>query len=221
MADDRQPGVAKLTESNWLVWKMQLMNYLMARELWDLCDGSEAVPVQGPNALGASVDVHEVRLNCDVSSGHPGVSAYRAGHSGNSDDGCCEFHCRGCGESGDFHRDCQRKVQGTGGGSRGRWRRLRWYKGRTASNFAKHAIRDKAHQVRGTRDLSILGQTIVQLIEHLAAQSASMVVMNRLRLCSCEALFNHEARLVSSGEAMEDCTKVELHISSSTVMMQR
>ncbi len=53
MADDRQPGFDKLSESNWPVWKMQIMNYLMSRELWDLCDGTETAPVQGQNETAA------------------------------------------------------------------------------------------------------------------------------------------------------------------------
>ncbi len=41
------------------------MNYLMARDLWDLCDGSEAAPVQGQNetdgAFAIRDKVHKVR----------------------------------------------------------------------------------------------------------------------------------------------------------------
>ncbi len=89
---------------------------------------------------------HEVRLDHDVSSGHPGASAFRAGHSGNSDGGCCEFHCRGCSESGDFRRDCQQRVQGMGRGSRGGWRRSQWNRGRTASNFAEHTGGNESYE---------------------------------------------------------------------------
>ncbi len=59
MADDRQPGFDKLNESNWPVWKLQIMNYLMARELWDLCDGTEVALVQGQNETQAAFATRE------------------------------------------------------------------------------------------------------------------------------------------------------------------
>ncbi len=49
MADDRLPSIDKLNGSNWPIWKMQITNYLVARDLWDLCDGTEAVPTQDNN----------------------------------------------------------------------------------------------------------------------------------------------------------------------------
>ncbi len=50
MAEDRLPSIDKLNGSNWPIWKMQISNYLLARDLWDLIDGTEVAPVQDANA---------------------------------------------------------------------------------------------------------------------------------------------------------------------------
>ena len=44
LSDDKLPSAEKLTDQNWLIWKMQMQAYLKARSLWGLIDGSESRP---------------------------------------------------------------------------------------------------------------------------------------------------------------------------------
>ncbi len=43
MSEDRLVSIDKLHASNWMIWKMQLMNFLKARKLWKLCLGTETL----------------------------------------------------------------------------------------------------------------------------------------------------------------------------------
>lgn len=42
--DDRLPAMDKLNESNWPVWKLQIIAFLEARDLWNMCTGVECEP---------------------------------------------------------------------------------------------------------------------------------------------------------------------------------
>ncbi len=56
MGDDRLPNIDKLDGANWPIWKMQMTNYFRARDLWDMCAGTESVPVRAEGETQAAVD---------------------------------------------------------------------------------------------------------------------------------------------------------------------
>ncbi len=71
MADNRLPNIDKLQGSNWPIWKMQITNYLVARYLWDLCDGTEVAPMlgaqEGAPAFLTRVKEHKKQVACMMS----------------------------------------------------------------------------------------------------------------------------------------------------------
>jgi len=66
-AEDRLPGVDKLNDTNWPIWKLQIKTYFEARELWRLCTGEEtepAAPAEGGdvNAYAQQLAKYQVRV---------------------------------------------------------------------------------------------------------------------------------------------------------------
>ncbi len=62
MGDNRLPNIDKLDGANWPIWKMQMMNYFRARDLWDMCAGTETVPVRAEGETQAAFDGRELFL---------------------------------------------------------------------------------------------------------------------------------------------------------------